>query len=320
MRKLVALLLVLMMTAGIALACDQTFPADPEMLAELLPGYTHIDSIDDGDVLRLLMRNAENELVFIGGVKAADGTWRFTESTPLPEGTILGVSNFNYSLGFPSTNFYDCVSVKPYADGTWGVSMFMPDAGGMIFLEKHMVYDGLSEVESSIGDHPWSDITVIDWASLPMTEAEALAQLDRSGWAVVNNPKREDRLHLRAAPDADTVSYGKYYNRTPVRIREYGEEWCAVTVCGLDGWMMTRYLTFGADMDAVVKPGPWLAVKEHLDEVRLYERPRADSRYVMSPLHGFYVMGVAGDYYHVWLPSTEEYGYVHMDDLWEGNG
>lgn len=320
MRKLVALLLVLMMTAGISLACDQTFPADPEMLAELLPGYTHIDSIDDGDVLRLLMRNAENELVFIGGVKGADGAWRFTESTPLPEGTILGVSNFNHSLGFLSTNFYDCVSVKPYADGTWGVSMFMPDEGGMVFLEKHMVYDGISEVESSIGDHPWSDITIIDWASLPMTEAEALAQLDRSGWAVVNNPKREDRLHLRAAPDADAASYGKYYNRTPVRIREYGEEWCAVTVCGLDGWMMTRYLTFGADMDAVVKPGPWLDRKEHLDEVRLYESPRADSRYVMSPLHGFYVMGVAGDYYHVWLPSTEEYGYVHMDDLWEGNG
>ena len=150
--------------------------------------------------------------------KPLSSPW-ITESTPLPEGTILGVSNFNDSLGFPSTNFYDCVSVKPYADGTWGVSMFMPDAGGMVFLEKHMVYDGISEVESSIGDHPWSDITFIDWASLPLTEAEALTQLDRSDWAVVNNPRREDRLHLRAAPDADAASYGKYYNRTPVRIR-----------------------------------------------------------------------------------------------------
>lgn len=320
MRKLFALLLVLMMTASVALACDQTFPADPDVLAQLLPGYTHVDSIDDGDVLRLLMRNAADELVFVGGVKDADGQWRFTESTPLPEGTILGVENFTHSLGIPSRKYYDCISVEPYADGTWGVSMFMPDAGGMIFLKKHMVYDGLSEVESSIGNHPWSDITVIDWASLPMTEAEALAHLDRSGWAVVNNPKREDRLHLRAAPDADAVSYGKYYNRTPVRIREYSEDWCAVTVCGLDGWMMTKYLAFGTDMDAVVKPGPWLDRKEHLEEVRLYESPRASSRYVMSPLHDFYVMGVAGDYYHVWMPETEEYGYVHMDDLWEGNG
>lgn len=320
MRKLFALLLVLMMTASVALACDQTFPADPDVLAQLLPGYTHVDSIDDGDVLRLLMRNAADELVFVGGVKDADGQWRFTESTPLPEGTILGVENFTHSLGIPSRKYYDCISVEPYADGTWGVSMFMPDAGGMIFLKKHMVYDGLSEVESSIGNHPWSDITVIDWASLPMTEAEALAHLDRSGWAVVNNPKREDRLHLRAAPDADAVSYGKYYNRTPVRIREYSEDWCAVTVCGLDGWMMTKYLAFGTDMDAVVKPGPWLDRKEHLQEVRLYESPRASSRYVMSPLHDFYVMGVAGDYYHVWMPDTEEYGYVRMDDLWEGNG
>lgn len=73
MRKLLTLLLALMMTASIALACDQTFPADPTLLAQLLPGYTHVDSIDDGDVLRLLMRNAKNELVFVGGVRGKDG-------------------------------------------------------------------------------------------------------------------------------------------------------------------------------------------------------------------------------------------------------
>ena len=37
MRKIFALLLVLMMTAGMALACDQTFPADPDVLAQILP-------------------------------------------------------------------------------------------------------------------------------------------------------------------------------------------------------------------------------------------------------------------------------------------
>ena len=104
MRKIFALLLVLMMTAGMALACDQTFPADPDVLAQLLPGYTHVDSIDDGDVLRLLMRNAADELVFIGGVKAADGTWHFAESTPLPEGTILGVENFTILWASPARN------------------------------------------------------------------------------------------------------------------------------------------------------------------------------------------------------------------------
>ena len=215
MRKIFALLLVLMMTAGMALACDQTFPADPDVLAQLLPGYTHVDSIDDGDILRLLMRNAADELVFIGGVKAADGTWHFAESTPLPEGTILGVENFTHSLGIPSPKYYDCISVEPYADGTWGVSMVMPNDDGMVFLKKHLVYDGLDEHEGHLGNHPWSDITEIDWTSLPMTEQEALAQLDSTGWAVVNNPNPADRLHLRASA-AFLSSFFETATATPI--------------------------------------------------------------------------------------------------------
>ncbi len=320
MRKLLTLLLVLTMTASIALAGDPANPADPAMVAELLPAYIFVEGIDDGDVLRLLMRNLDDELVFVGGVRSKDGLWHFTESTPLPEGTILGVENFTHSLGIPSPTYYDAISVEPYADGTWGVSFIMPNAGGMIFLKKHLVYDGLYEHEGYIGNHPWSDITVIDWSTLPMTEQEALAQLDANDWAVVNNPNREDRLHLRAAPDADAVSYGKYYNRTPVLIRKYGSTWCAVTVCGLDGWMMTKYLAFGEDMAAIDSAWPELTRKEHLDEVRLYEAPRATSKCIMHRLSGACILGVAGDYYHVWLPDTEEYGYVHMDDLWEGNG
>ena len=320
MRKLLALLLALMMTAGIALASEPANPADPAMVATLLPNYAFVEGIDDGDVLRLLMRNASNELVFVGCVKSANGTWSLTESTPLPEGTGLGLENFTHSLRIPSGTYYDGVSVDPYADGTWGVSFILPNGGGMIHLRQHMVYDGIYEHEGAIGTHPWSDITVIDWSSLPTTEAEALAQLDTTGWAVVNNPDRADRLHLRASPDQEAASHGKYYNRTPVQIRKYGKDWCAVTVCGVEGYMMTRYLAFGTDMDSVNAAWPELTRKEHLEEVRLYESPRATSKYILHRLTDVKIMGVAGDYYHVWLPDTEEYGYVHMDDLWEGNG
>ncbi|MBR6667053.1 MAG: hypothetical protein IKL25_01610 [Clostridia bacterium] len=323
MRRLFTLLLVLMMTAGIALASEPANPADPTMIAELLPGHTYVEGIDDGDVLRLLLKRGDGALVFVGGVRGADGTWLFTESTPLPEGTILGVENFTHSLGIPSPKYYDCVSIEPYADGTWGVSMVMPDDGGMIFLKKHLIYDGLYEYEGYLGDHPWSDISVIDWTTLPKTESEALSHLERTGWAVVNNPDPADRLHLRASPDPDAVSFGKYYNRTPVRIREYGEDWCAVTVCGQDGWMMTKYLTFGEAMDTVDYAGPWLTWKEDLGTYRVYAEPRTSGAFTEStgeygPV--FCVMGVAEDFYHVWLTDTEEYGYIRMDDLWEGNG
>ena len=323
MRKLLAFLLILLLTASAALASDPANPADPDMVAELLPGYTLIRGIDDGDELRLLMRNTKDELVFIGGVKAEDGVWRFTQSTPLPEGTILGVENFTHSLGIPGETYFTSISVKPYADGAWGVSMFYPDGDGLFFLTQHMIYHEVFPVTGVLGTHPWSDITTIDWTSLPSSYEEALTRIDTTGWAVVNNPEPADRLHLRAAPDQEAVSYGKYYNRTPVRIRQYGDTWCAVTVCGVDGYMKTEYLTFGEAMDGVKYAAPYLYWKESLTEGRLYEQPRAGSAYTVKtsdPRPTFYVMGVAGDFYHVWLPDTEEYFYVRMDDLWEGNG
>lgn len=323
MRKIFALLLVLLMLPLAVMASEPANPADPAMIAELLPTYTFVEGIDDGDVLRLLMRNAADELVFIGGVKAADGTWHFAESTPLPEGTILGVENFTHSLGVPSRKYYDCVSVEPYADGTWGVSMVMPAQSGMYFMGQHVIFDEVDDIDGHFGNHPWADITTIDWTTLPASYVEALAQLDSTGWAVVNNFNPEDRLHLRVSPDKDAASLGKYYNRTPVRIRKYGEEWCAVTVCGLEGYMMTKYLAFGEAMDAVKYAGPWLTWKEDLTAHRLYAAPRASSAFTASTGEygpSFYIMGVAGDFYHVWLSNTEECSYVRIDDLWPGNG
>jgi hypothetical protein len=231
------------------------------------------------------------------------------------------VENFTHSLGIPGEKYYTSVSVRPYADGTWGVSLIYPDGDAPLFLlAQHAVYGDVYEIDGHFGDHPWSDITVIDWTSLPATQAEAVAQMDRSSWAVVNNPNPEDRLHLRVSPDKNASSLGKYYNRTPVHIRKYGKEWCAVTVGGVDGYMMTRYLAFGADMDALEYAGPWLSRREDITHVTLYSNHHASREYVRHELKWFYILGIAGDYYHVWIPDTEEYGYVHMDDLWEGNG
>lgn len=319
MRKFLCFLLILLLFVP-ALASEPATPADPAMIAALLPAYTLVEGIDDRDELRLLMRNTEDELVFVGGVRDEKGLWHFTESTPLPKGTILGVENFTHSLGLPSPTYYDSVSVQPYADGTWGVSFVYPQKGGMTFLGQHVIYDGIHEVDGFFGRHPWSDIAGIDWTSLPDSFEEALAHLDRSNWAVVSNPNPADRLHLRAAPDKDAASYGKYYNRTPVFVREYGREWCAVTVCGLDGYMMTRFLAFQEEMDKVDSAGPMLSYKENLPEHRLYASPSSRSPYVECENHDFYILGVAGDSYHVWLPRTEEYGYIRMDDLWPGNG
>ena len=320
MRKPLTLLLALLMLISTAFACTPTTPADPEEIASLLPGYTLVDSIDDGDELRLLVRTPADELVFVGGILNDDGEWEFTQSTPLPEGTTLGVENFTHSLGIPGETYYYSVSLAPYADGTWGVSCFYPDQDGLFNLGQHSISEDAINSFALFGDHPWSDITAMDWTSLPASYEEAITHLDASRWAMVNNPDPEDRLHLRVSPDKEAASLGKYYNRTPVEIRQYGKEWCAVTVCGLDGWMMTKYLAFGEDMYDVQSIGPWLTWKENLTEHRLYEEPSSASAYTTDDVNSFYIRGVAGDYYHVWLPYSESYGYIHMDDLWEGNG
>ena len=65
MRKWLSLLTALLLLTASALASEPANPADPAMIAALLPGYTLVEGIDDSTELRLLMRNAENELVFI---------------------------------------------------------------------------------------------------------------------------------------------------------------------------------------------------------------------------------------------------------------
>lgn len=324
MRQLFALLLTLLMLLNCACASEPANPADPAMVAQLLPDYILITGIDDGDKLRLLMRTPDDVLVFVGGVRDGYGAWTLTQSTPLPEGTILGVENFTHSLGIPREAFYDAVDVTPYADGTWGVSLMYPHhAGSDLFpLRKYVIYESGQAINGQIGDHPWSDITTIDWSSLPASYEEAAAAVDPSRWAVVNNPNPHDRLHLRTGASTAAASLGKYYNRTPVRIREYGQEWCAVTVGGLDGYMMTRFLAFDADIHAVSYAGPWLDWKENLPQKRLYAAPSTTADYTLAEDTSDWlcILGVAGDFYHVWLPYTEAFFYVHMDDLWEGNG
>ena len=316
MRKLLILLLLLL-TAS-AYAADPANPADPELAAQLLPGYTYVEGIDDGDELRLLMRNATDELIFVGCVKQ-DGVWRVTESTPLPEGSILGVENFTHSIGIPGEEYYHIVSVVPYVDGTWGVSLIYPDGGGLFPLCREVIYEDGQPVYGHFGNHPWSDITRIDWTALPRSYEEAVSRMDRSDWAVVSNPNPEDRLHLRVSPDRSAASLGKYYNRTPVRIREYGDTWCAVTVCGVDGYMMTKYLAFGDNMDSVSYAGPWMDTNGNHFPTHPVPDASVEGAYHAST-DSFIIMGVAGDFFHVWFPYTDDYAYIFSGFLHTGNG
>ena len=317
MRRLISLLLSLLILTSSAFACTPTTPIDPTVAETLLPGYSQVDSIDDGDVVRLLMSNAKNELVFVGGVRGEDDLWRFTESTPLPEGTSMDSTG---TLTLPTDTDVISVELRPYADGTWGLSHIAPAsiAPNAILLYKHVIctYYLVSE-DTLLGDHPWSDVTTIDWTALPASYEEARAALDSSHWAVTSSPDPLDRIRLRSAPSIAAETIGSYYNSTPVYIREVGREWCAVTVGGVDGWMMTRYLVNGASMGEIPSAVPVAVPKRQATQ--LHVQPSRNSEYLLRELEyaddSAYILGMSGYWYHVWLPKTEEYGYAHVDDF-----
>lgn len=180
------------------------------------------------------------------------------------------------------------------------------------------------------GNHPYYDVTDLPFAEFPTTYEEAVQHLDRTNWAVVNNPNPTDRLYLREKPDRKSVSLGKFYNRTPVYVDEIRGEWAHVTIgCDLSGWMLTDDLAFGEDMDKVVCAFPQLTVKdEHQEygadefvyEYRVFAAPDLSADTMRwNSMESYYLIGVSGEFYII-MNSEEAIGYIPQDWLWAGNG
>lgn len=323
MKKMLTLLfftLAACLALSVAQASEPAVPVDEALVASLLPDYSLVEGSIRENEIRLLMNRPDGTLVFIGGMQDAQGNWLLDESSALPERTILGVENFVYSLGIPSKEYYYTVSLSPRPDGSWGISMLYPDSDGLFQLGRHWICDNAQPVHARLGDHPWSDISSIDWTALPASYEEAVAQMDTSHWAVVNNPNPADRLHLRTKARRDSSSKGKYYNRTPVYVIKRGAEWSYVDVGGIEGYMMTEYLAFGDEMNGVEFAGLWLCPLA--EETPIYSITDTLAFYrTMEEAERFYVVGIVGEtWYHVWLPDSDEFGYILQSDLREGNG
>ena len=319
MKRCWLLMIFLMIPFG-ALAADQPEAADPALVSVLMPGYELVEGVvsDTDDELRLLMRRPDGGLVFVGGVHNAETGWQMTESASLPEGTFLGVENFVESLGIGGG--YNIVSLRPYADGRWGVSLMYPEKEGLFRVGQNWLWNE-SGAPLMVGDHPWNDITTIDWSSLPASYEEALLQADHSDWALVTNPNPADRLNLRAQPDKKSTSLGKYYSGAPVRILENRGEWARVEILGVEGWMMTQFLAIGEDMKNVTYAGPQMQTVE--GGAILYDAPEV--MHAETPVDAGFssmqIIGIADEtWYHVWFYEEGFGGYFHVSDLWPGNG
>lgn len=152
MKKFLILLLILMMPC-MAFAAEPAIPADAALVSVLMPDYALVEGIinREGDELRLLMRRPDGMLVFVGGVHDAQDGWQMTESTPLPEGSGIGLENFVDSLVIGKSRYL--ADVTPFADGTWGVTLLYPENGDMFVLGQNWI-ESESRIPGLVGDHP----------------------------------------------------------------------------------------------------------------------------------------------------------------------
>ncbi len=302
--------------------------------AALMPDYTCLKGLIKDGALHFLMQKPDGTRVYVIAEYLSSHEVRLIESSPLPQDTYLGVENFTDSLWIHGR----CVTIHLLYDyGRAGIEYIytaraVSEAGaGFLFFGDRTVWDGSQGWPQTIlyGDHPWDDITEIDWDSLPYTLEEASVQMDSSRYAMVVNPVSTDRLNLRENNDKASRSKGKYYTGTPVTAGARGSDWTLVSLgdwnCWRQGYMMNRYLTYGRTGSALrldISPMPMYDLAKPY--LFVYKEPDKNSRRSirLSSVFGeMLIIGVVGDdWFHVWFPAAGEYGFVRQIDLSPGNG
>ena len=296
-----------------------------EAAAALMPEYAFVKGMLKNGAMHFLMEKPDGSRVYVICEYMSHRAVNLIESSPLPAGTVLGHENFTDSLWIDGR----CVTVHLLYSGKAGLEYIYDDAGGedaFLFFGDRTVWSGAQVPATCIlyGDHPWDDITEIDWTRPPRRLDEAAERMDSSRYAMVVNPNPADRLHLRERADKGSRSQGKYYTGTPVEVLSVEGDWVQVAIGGQRGFMMRRYLTFGQAGDALyldLSAMPPLSARD--EKLKVYAEPQIGEYewHMNEDWNTMRVIGIIGDeWYHVWFPATGEYGFVRQSDLWAGNG
>ncbi len=264
--------------------------------------------------------------------------WQFRETIitkPLPQTASLDL--FHAEEGALQLEWYDGKHDVQFGFSQKALGVFTPSwlqvDGDTDSTNYLFTYNSIACTEDThplsndgvhYGDHPFQRIESIDFTSLPITKDAMLAHVDGSRYAVVNNPNPEDRLHLRERPDKTARSFGKFYNRTPVRVHEIDGEWSKVSIGSdglLTGYMMTKYLAFGDEMNSVACAFPQLFIQEHLD----YPLPLVPysgggtTGVTISRDSSIYIIGIHESNYII-LTEDGDTGYLLEHLFYPGNG
>lgn len=151
----------------------------------------------------------------------------------------------------------------------------------------------------------------------------ACAEEDDWSYAVVKNPKPNDRLHLRIAPSSSATSLGKYYSGVRVQVLDgtHYDKWVKVYIGnppgGLTGYMLHDYLVF-LDWAYVTPQIPTFAIKQP-DGLVLRAGQTNSSVSLGSYPYGtaVEVLGIGSKWHHVRI--GDKTGFMQASGLKEQN-
>lgn len=263
MKRLLLLLALLMLLCTAALADipvytpplpehhDISSPALHAFAAEHLPEYTLLDGRLFPDTAMLLVQDGEGLPRFVGGLRTDDG-WQLAVSTALPEGTELIISHYepedHVRLGWTRTvpgigapQKLGCTAtVTLQADGRWLVTMVQgQNHDDYVVFRDGFVYD---DVRCAHGELLFStDVTQVQWLTLPTTAEEAAALMDPTNRAILAEPAA-----LLDTPGGEALA--QYNPGAFMLILGIEDGWVQVSPGGgaVSGWMPGTALLIGS--------------------------------------------------------------------------
>ena len=280
----------------------------------LLPDYLCQSGVVDENACAFLMTNPAGESVFVGCERLPDGTWRFTESRPLPPGG--GCDTYHSSGDYVIFSVPDAEASALYGTAEWKSYVVVLQDGQWLLDTIHvwdmmdighapMIY--VQDVGMLYGSVTFDrNAATLDWSALPESINE-LMSLTAQDWAIL----KEDAA-LCAAPDGEALY--PYHTGTPVQILHREGEWAQVAVLGgaIRGWLPVGALAFGAEQIVTVeytdREGKPCAYLESLvysaprinipDSAPLYDAPDGS---VLEEDYGtpYLLLGEVDGWYHV---------------------
>lgn len=204
-----------------------------------------------GEKYESLGKYYNGTVVLLDGSEVKNGkTWYKVELYPLwVSGYMLG----DY-LAFGNDR-QKVVDVRPIVTVTnpTGVKFRSGPSTSAAWIDKYVLPQGSTiQVDGMAGDD-WLHILMENQPGYVMRKHTNF--VDSRGqtedvFAYVNNPDSADRLHLRKEASTDSISLGKYYNGTTVKLlgspkRVGSDSWVQVAIesTGVTGYMQTAYLS-----------------------------------------------------------------------------